>query len=453
MPSVTLPEIADYLLAYCEHYYIEFLRLTSPEANESGLLNVAPPPFASTDTLECWQTIDGAILFVEMTPPNANWFLSGGPAFYADTEPSSLPDWVVDFRRKHNLIGKQIGITKIHADSYPPGVNTGQRPIPSALEVRTTTFNKRIVANECAFSQIDLFSRLTLGTFGHILKLKLREERSDFWDHQLLKNLGFISADYSHRIFCRLLELVHNLDVAAWDQRSIWVRVRFDCLRDCIAETEFARRPGGMISVDQKSLQLTYIEDKTREFERAIKELKVHLIQAHEDRESIFHAYLKKYPQLIDLYGEVLSQPRLTYPAGGSPTGKNYVVPDFVVSYTDGTFRFVEIERPNKGLTTASGHPTAQVTQAAFQLTEFRTFVESHAHSLQVQFPGIRASNVRYTLIIGSNNDSSQSRFKTFDEMRAHVRDTFAADDVWVYEDLVSRAEQALSKIRSVVIS
>jgi hypothetical protein len=188
--------------------------------------------------------------------------------------------------------------------------------------------------------------------------------------------------------------------------------------------------------------------DKTRRFEGLIDQLQSTLAFRGEENEIVFQEFLEAHPELLDLYGRVIPQPRFSYPAGTSPIGKSYVEPDFVISYNDGTYRIVEIERPNKRISTSRGQPRSEVTQAVFQLSEFRTFIEDHANVLQSDFPGIRASGCRYTLIIGRKEISPESPFCNFENLRAHVRGTYRADDVWVFDDLIDRARTALDAFR-----
>jgi hypothetical protein len=203
------------------------------------------------------------------------------------------------------------------------------------------------------------------------------------------------------------------------------------------------------MSFSSKNVQFRRLWDKTLEFEKVIEALQRELLIRPDEHEAVFQRWLEQFPQLIDIYGSVTARPRFIYPEGKSPIGKAYVEPDFVVTYNDGTFRIIEIERPNKELVTMSGQPRSEVTQAAFQIAEFRRYIEDHSSLLQDKFPGIRASACRYTIIIGRRKIETE-KFGSFDEVRAFLRSTFNVDEVVVYDDVLDRARTGLEGIRSV---
>src|SRR5205823_4083661 len=108
--------------------------------------------------------------------------------------------------------------------------------------------------------------------------------------------------------------------------------------------------------------------------------------------ESVYQDLLTRYPLLLDVYGQVRPKPRFKYPASGGPTGKMHVEPDFIVveRLTSGpTYRLIEIERPGKQLATQVGHARAALTQAAWQIGEWKAYIANHYALIQDEFPGI----------------------------------------------------------------
>lgn len=436
----SLEDIVAYTVAYCELYRTTFISQTSPAG---GLPAVAPPTYASMDPLKCFVARDGAIFADQSQEPVDGWEIAGGPALKVDFEPTRTPPQILELLKREGLYGKPIGIYRIVAQDLPNEIWSGRLP-PGQSFVTQTTFGKSIAFLEVDADINEILSRLTYGAFGPVLNIHLKDNSDNFWEHFRVEKLGFFPADYSSKRYFRLLEISHNRDAAAWDKRSLWLRVKFDCYRDILTATQFAEGDGGMLGHFQDT-DFTPLLDKTRRFEALITQLQDSLLHDPDAYEAISQAFLEKHPEMLDLYGRVVSRPRFVYPEGKSPTGKQHVEPDFVVTYSDGSFRIIEIERPGKPLVKIKGDPRSEVTQAAFQLSEFRNFVERHPDVLQELFPGIQASSCRYTLIIGRERASA---YKSFSDLRTHVRATYGADDVWVFDDLVTRARMALDAFR-----
>jgi Domain of unknown function (DUF4263) len=161
--------------------------------------------------------------------------------------------------------------------------------------------------------------------------------------------------------------------------------------------------------------------------------------EAHEAK---FQEFVEKYPVILDLYGEVIPKPRFAYPSGGGPTGKSHVEPDFLVKYPNETYRIVEIERPSKRLATIDGQPRSELTEAAYQLSEFRDYIQHHYDILATEYPGISA-NCTYSLIVGRTTERT---ITTQNDPRRYLRvlcQTYSADDILTYDDLLNRASAA----------
>jgi ribosomal protein S11 len=103
------------------------------------------------------------------------------------------------------------------------------------------------------------------------------------------------------------------------------------------------------------------------------------LITTSPNDETVFQGFLETNPQLIDPMAiEVWPEPNLF----GSRK------PDFVVKRSDGSYLVVEIECPAKALITRAGHPSAAVTHAEHQVTDYRNYMLRHIATVKNVFPG-----------------------------------------------------------------
>jgi antiviral defense system Shedu protein SduA len=446
--NANFDDIVAYTLAYSEAYRRNFEDLISPARKGGGLPKVPYPPYCSSAPLDCYIGTNGVVFIDQSEEPSYQWHIAGGPALCVDYEPTRAPQFILDVLENEGLTGKPIGIYRIVGKNLSEDVWQGQLPTPSQTKIEITSYEKILTFHDYKIPVAELIEKLTYGAFGPILDVHLKSNADDFWDNFRVQRLGFFPSDRRSKRFFRLFEFVHNTSSAAWDTRSLWLRVKFDCYRDILSAHFLGDDGGGTMNFSSKNTDIEKLLDKTKPFETAIDELRTTLFQSQDEREGVFQKILEKYPLILDVYGAVVARPRFYYPDGQSPTEKLYVEPDFVIKYKDGSYRIVEIERPNKRLTTSSGQGRSEVTQAVFQLSEFRNFVEKHASVLQQEFPGIRASNCRYTLIIGRERDDDLGTFVTFDELRLHLAGTYNVDEVWVYDDLVGRAQMAVDAIR-----
>ena len=107
-------------------------------------------------------------------------------------------------------------------------------------------------------------------------------------------------------------------------------------------------------------------------FEQAIEGLERLLAEQADADEEVFQNYLTENPLVLDVYGEVIPKPNFIYPEGSSPLGKTFVQPDFLVRRHPSSYRLIELERPSKKMATKRGESRAEVTQAVFQIAEFK---------------------------------------------------------------------------------
>ncbi|MBB05443.1 MAG: hypothetical protein CML03_08000 [Pseudooceanicola sp.] len=103
------------------------------------------------------------------------------------------------------------------------------------------------------------------------------------------------------------------------------------------------------------------------------------LIDNNANDEPVFQSFLGANPQLLDPMAiEVWPEPNLF----GSRK------PDFVVKRSDGSYLVVEIECPAKTLITKGGHPSADVTHAEHQVTDYRNYMLRHIGTVKDVFAG-----------------------------------------------------------------
>lgn len=286
-------------------------------------------------------------------------------------------------------------------------------------------------------SWVDLIQRLTFGAFGAVLDLGLPSQESDLWNPTIVRSLGFCTADRSHKRFFDYLELAPHIDYSAWDLRSIDARIGRDIQRDYTnALTRANVGTGGFILGGRKTSgaavwldPLSRIKAKLTEFER--------LLQSSKD-EADYQRFLQENPFLLDVYGKVASKPRFHIPPGSSLEGKAYLEPDFVIRCPEGAYKLVELESPGKPMTTKSGRPRSEVTQPAFQIAQWRRFIQENYQALKESFPGL-TSDCATMIVIGRSTDADV----------ATIREVYAVDEVLTYDDLLARAKAALARVSS----
>ena len=103
------------------------------------------------------------------------------------------------------------------------------------------------------------------------------------------------------------------------------------------------------------------------------------LIEAFPDDEPRFQKFFESNPQFLDpMAVKVWPEPNLF----GSRK------PDFVVKRSDGSYLVVEIECPSKAMMTNAGHPSADVTHAEHQATDYHKYMMGHISNVKDVFPG-----------------------------------------------------------------
>lgn len=411
---LTTQRAAEYLDQYIKLYRNEYDRFTEPTPLGGGYPRLGISPYLDSEKLYCYITADGVVLADYAWNKGYEWTASGAAVF-------ELPAWTAALPTpKATLIHKVEGGPKIDIGIYNASWET-------------------------------VIQNLSFGAFQHVLDLHLPERTKQFWNPHIIKNIGLVTEDGKRR-YIRYLELLRHSNGAAWEPRSAWMRANIDVRRDftrAFREVDAQAKNGATIHIPSPNAEIeTRVRDRLETLERAITEFENLLHDQPDEKESVFHNYLRSNPILLDVYGTTKSKPRFSYPNGSiSPTGKSYVEPDFIIQYpADGTYRLIELERPNHLFDTTSGHPRVQVTHAAYQIAEWSHYIQNHYDLIREQFPGI-SSGYRSTIIISRSNESAFSKAQNLQEYIGIVRQQLNIDEVLTYDMLLDRAKIALSQL------
>jgi hypothetical protein len=448
----------DYLAAYVRRYRQEYLRFTSPPPAGGGFPKLRISPYLDSSHLDCYLAEDGAVIADFSWAPEYSWEIAGGPALLVDLPDTRVPDWWVQMLKSRGIYGSNIGISRITAKEIPDEIWGGKLPDPieaSSVEEGSTTIQVR----SYPLSWIALIQRLTFGALGLILDLKLPQETIEFWTPRIVRDLGFVTADRQNKRFFHYLELLRHVTNAAWDPRSVWARVHVDVRRDFSHTVRTSGQFGGYISFEAPEAvvwdysvgtpagEASKLRDRLDGWNEAVDSFDDLLREHGEADEAVFQSFLEANPAVLDLYGTVHPKPQFRYPEGeASAAGKTYVEPDFLIAFSDRSYRLVELEKPDKRLATVAGQPRAELTQAVFQIGEFRDYIAKHYAVLANRFPGI-SSRCSFAVVISRNTERSLGVDRNKDDYLDLVRGMFADIDIWVYDDLLARGRQALMNL------
>jgi hypothetical protein len=81
-------------------------------------------------------------------------------------------------------------------------------------------------------SLAEVVNALSFGAYGHILDIHLPKPTSPIGQPHLVRNFGIFTADLTGRRFFTHLEIHGQADSAAWDLRTVALRVHHDLRRD-----------------------------------------------------------------------------------------------------------------------------------------------------------------------------------------------------------------------------
>ena len=111
-------------------------------------------------------------------------------------------------------------------------------------------------------------------------------------------------------------------------------------------------------------------------------------------------------------------------------------------------YELIEIERPGKQLATQAGHTRVDLTQAAWQIGEWKSYIANHYDRIRDEFPGI--SNYRTTIVIGRATESSFAGSDPREYLDV-ARSQLGVDEILLYDDVLRRAQTAYDRLVATV--
>lgn len=442
----------EYLQRYVEAYRAEWIRFTEPPPGGAGYPALRVSPYLLAGELICYVAVDGVAIASYESEPPGQWFIAGGPALTVDTDPTSVPPEIQSLRAEARARaadqGGHIGIYRIVGQVDTPTLR-GVLPTPIAEDSATAGGDLTVRVVDYPLDWSTLVARLTFGAFGPVLDPHLPAAASDFWNPSITRDLGFMAADPAYRRFFHYLELSPHIDAAAWEPRSIWARVHVDLRRDFAHAFTAPSEGGGYLGVpplDPRAVLTDLFSDRLAGLGRAIDAFVELLDRESHGAERIFQDFLEANTVLLDVYGQIEPRPRFHYPPGDSPLGKTYVEPDFLVKYPGQQYRLIEIERPGKQFGTQRGQASADLTQAAFQIAEWKTYIANHYDLLRERYPGISTS-CRTTIVISRATAQQLGGERDVRRLIELYSAQLGADDIVLYDDLIARAREAYDRL------
>jgi antiviral defense system Shedu protein SduA len=149
---------------------------------------------------------------------------------------------------------------------------------------------------------------------------------------------------------------------------------------------------------------------------------------------------------VLDVYGEVIPKPNFAYPEGSSPLGKTFVQPDFLVRRHPSSYRLIELERPSKKMATKTGQSRAEVTQAVFQIAEFKDHILEHYDQLKGAYPGINRACSTTVIVSRATEESFGGRSDVRRQLQL-LQQQHGVDELLTYDDLLVQAKEALARL------
>ena len=444
--SITAEAIAEFLFAYARNYRDGYLRATTHPPAGPGYPKLPCSPFLAPSTFDVYIAKDGVVVNHLGQEPAHQWFIAGGPALKVDYEPSRTPPELIERLRAEGILDKPIGIYRVVAKTpMNSSVWRGRvRQVAREIRVHDSELDLNLNIREVRGTLADIVKSLSFGAYGCILDIHLPKPNSPIGQCHLVRNFGIFTADLVGRRFFTHLEIHGQADQAAWDMRTIPLRVQHDLRRDLASWlADPTQERGGSMSLGGGPNWLEVYSDRLARLAAGIAALRAALQVHAEDVEAVFHDVLVAHPLLLDVYGTCESKPQFVYPAGTtSPIGKTSLEPDFLIRYTDKSYKLVEIERPSKNVATAQGQPRAEVSQAVFQCAEWRHFIKTHYQSLSKIYPEIQ-SRCKTAVIMSRTNQLSFKGINNIDAYKGLMMEQFNIDEFYTFDDLYDRARTA----------
>ncbi len=438
--------IVEFLFAYAKQYREAYSRATSAPPAGPGYPSLAYSPFLGASAFDVYLAEDGVAINHIGKEPDYQWYVAGGPALKVDYEPTRTSPEVTEALKAEGILGKPIGIYRIVAKTpIRQSVWRGKVPqIARETQAHDPELDVTLNLREVRASLAEVVNALSFGAYGHILDIHLPKPTSPIGQPHLVRNFGIFTADLTGRRFFTHLEIHGQADSAAWDIRTVALRVHHDLRRDLATLlADPTQERGGSISLGGGPQWIEVYANRLELLREAIAALRAALQSHSEDVESTFHNVLVAHPLLLDVYGTCESKPQFTYPAGTtSPIGKTSLEPDFLIRYPDRSYKLVEIERPSKNVATAQGQPRADVAQAVFQCAEWRHFIKTHYQTLGDRYPDIHA-RCKTAIVMSRTNQLSFKGIEDISSYKGLMMEQFKIDEFYTFDDLYDRARTA----------
>jgi hypothetical protein len=443
---ITADSLAAFLFAYSRSYREAYDRATTSPPTGPGYPRLPSSPFLEESVFDAYITEDGVVINHKGKEPDYQWFIAGGPALKVDYEPTRTPSTVTEMLKAEGIFGKPIGIYRVVAKTPMRQSVWCGRVLRVAREITASDPELRITLNvkEVRGSLAEVVNALSFGAYGHILDIHLPSPQSPIGRPHLIRNFGIFTADLEGRRFFTHLEIHGQADAAAWDMRTIQLRVQHDLRRDIASRlADPTQERGGSMSLGGGPDYFATYSDRLTRLGSSIEALRAALQTHADDVEALFHEVLLENPLLLDVYGACESKPKFLYPTGiTSPIGKESLEPDFLIKYSDGSYKLIEIERPSKNVATLQGQPRAEVTQAVFQCAEWRHFIKTHYQTLAKKYPEIQ-TRCRTAVIMSRTNQVSFKEIEDVNAYKGLMIEQFRIDEFYTYDDLYDRARTA----------
>lgn len=412
MTVVGTSELFEYMCDYILSYRKEYEHFTTPSPEGLGYPKLEISPFAYAKNFYTYIARDSIITVVYSEEPSTV-ILEGR--------------WFVSNEVREGYIGEPLESKKGSPDEE--------------LEIQVEKYD---------LTGILLLDRLTLGNFlGHFSVEFFPTPDLDFWYPLVFRHINFRSYGNFYEKMIDYIEIFPHASPSVWDKRNIPVRVQFDVKRDLKAWSERIPDHPGTIRKGGYGGKSLNLYDRLSKWEKAIDEFEHLLRNQPNAEEEVFHDFLFKNPELLDLYGRVESKPRFHYPTEESPTGKIFVEPDFLIAYPHNTYRLVELERPSKQMATEKGPPRSGVVQAVWQLAEWQTFIQDYYYLIKEKYSGIN-SKCSYMIIISRSIERVHGGKISKDYYSGLLKAQFGPEkQILTYDDLLSLAKSAYLRISS----
>ncbi len=254
-------------------------------------------------------------------------------------------------------------------------------------------------------------------------------------------------------------------DKSGWDSRNSWIYAFYDLRYDVASSLAGKEGAGKVYKVDGKDAITAIPTDtiwreneirqalgaKLRVFSKDIDDLRGLLEKSASSVEQVFLDFIANHLHLLDLYAtKIEPSPFIDIPEEKPSTIKGTRrVPDFIASYADGTYMLIELEKASKPvLIGRDNRPSHELTQALNQTSEWNEMIRNFGNYL-LKYPSL--TNHRNLIVIGREAGYEGTRQEFHNHLNRINQDfSNAKTTIITYDDLVSRAQAARSRITAI---